>query len=71
MGRGETGLQTVAVRYAHADWTYNGLPPQPWFPPGLIGDIAYFIMRAAPDPGPIVGSGVSGFLPPNCIPPPD
>ena len=26
------------------------LPPRSWFPPGLIGDCAYFIMRAAPHP---------------------
>lgn len=30
--------------------TDDELPPRSWFPPGLIGDIAYFIMRAAPHP---------------------
>lgn len=32
--------------------TNDELPPRSWFPPGLIGDIAYFIMRAAPHPNP-------------------
>lgn len=32
--------------------TNDELPPRSWFPPGLIGDIAYYIMRAAPHPNP-------------------
>jgi len=30
----------------------DALPPRGTFPPGLIGDAAYFIMRAAPHPNP-------------------